>query len=65
MLSVVFTIELPVETLRTLFAPVHGGGHITNVVDTVCKTLAPLGTIITARARAEGLCGFFFLNSLN
>jgi hypothetical protein len=22
------------------------------------KTLAPLGTIITARARAEGLCGF-------
>jgi hypothetical protein len=28
------------------------------------KTLVPLDTITMARARAEGLCGFF-LNSLN
>jgi hypothetical protein len=29
-----------------------------------CKTLAPLGTITTARARAEGLCGFSKLTQL-
>jgi hypothetical protein len=29
-----------------------------------CKTLAPLGTIKTARARAEGLCGFSKLPQL-
>jgi hypothetical protein len=28
------------------------------------KTLAPLGTITTARARAEGLCGFTKLTQL-
>jgi hypothetical protein len=28
------------------------------------KSLAPLGTITTARARAEGLCGFSKLNQL-
>jgi hypothetical protein len=28
------------------------------------KTLAPLGTITTARARAEGLCGFIKLTQL-
>jgi hypothetical protein len=29
-----------------------------------CKTLAPLGTITTARARAEGLCGLSKLTQL-
>jgi hypothetical protein len=29
------------------------------------KILAPLGTITTARTRAEGLCGFFKLTQLN
>jgi hypothetical protein len=29
------------------------------------KTLAPLGTITTARARAEGLCGFSKTHSTN
>jgi hypothetical protein len=29
------------------------------------KTLAPLGTITTARSRAEGLCGFSKLTQLN
>jgi hypothetical protein len=64
MLPAVFTIELPVATPRALFPPVHGGGRITNVVDTVSQDSCPLDIITTARTRAEGLCGFF-LNSLN
>jgi hypothetical protein len=62
MLPAVSTIELPTETQRASFPPVHDGGRDTNAVVTSRKTLAPLDTIM-ARARAEGLV--VYLNSLN
>jgi hypothetical protein len=59
MLPAVFTIELPAEMPWASFLLVHGGGHTTNIVDAVSQDDAPLGTITTARTRAEGSCGFF------
>jgi hypothetical protein len=55
------------------FRPKHRGPHslrytMAAVTQTrlsrYCKTLTPLGTITTARARAEGLCGFTKLTQL-
>jgi hypothetical protein len=52
------------KTPHASFPPVHGGGRDTNAVVTSRKTLVPLGTITTARARAEGLCGLSKLTQL-
>jgi hypothetical protein len=51
------------KTPRTLFPPVHVGGHETQL-SWSHKTLAPLGIITTASARAKGLCGFIKLTQL-
>jgi hypothetical protein len=52
MLPVVSTIELPVETSRVSFPPVHGGGRVTNAVDMVSQDFHPTRyNITTARAR--------------
>jgi hypothetical protein len=34
-------VELPAETLRASFPPVHGSGRITNLVDTVSQDSRP------------------------
>jgi hypothetical protein len=52
------------KTPRASFPPVHSGSRDTNAVVTSRKTLAPLSTITTARARAEGLCGLSKLTQL-
>jgi hypothetical protein len=52
-LLVVFTIELPVETLLTLFPPIHGGSRTINVVDAVSQDSYPTRynvTMATAEA---------------
>jgi hypothetical protein len=63
-LPVVSTIELPAETLRASFPSVHGGSHDKTRLPRSRKTLAPLGTITTAHARADELCGFSKLTQL-
>jgi hypothetical protein len=60
MLPAVSTIELSTETPWASFPLVHGGGRDTNSVVTVSRPTM----ITTARARAEGLCGFFKLTQL-
>jgi hypothetical protein len=52
------------KTPRASFPLVHGGGRDTTRLSRSRKTLAPLGTITTARARAEGSCGFTKLTQL-
>ena len=47
------------KTPRASFPSVHDGGRDTNSVVTISQDSRPLDTITTARARAEGLCGFF------
>jgi hypothetical protein len=54
------------KTPRASSPLVHGGGRDTNTrLSWSRMTLAPLGTITTARARAEGLCGFTKIHSTN
>jgi hypothetical protein len=58
-LPIVFTIELPVETPRASFPPVHGDDSVTNAVDTVSQDSRSTSYNITkARARAEGFVDF-------
>jgi hypothetical protein len=57
-------IELPAETPHALFPPYTVAAVTQTRLSRSRKTLAPLGTITTAHARAEGLCGFTKLTQL-
>jgi hypothetical protein len=57
-LLIVFTIELPTETLWASLPLVHGGGHTTNVFGMVFQDVAPLSISTMACARVKGGCGF-------
>jgi hypothetical protein len=62
----------PLSLLSSFWPKCHGPHSLRYVVAVVTqtrlsrsrKTLAPLGTITTARTRAEGLCGFSKLTQL-
>jgi hypothetical protein len=64
-LSTVFTIELPAKMSWASLPQVHDGGHTTIEVGAVSQDVAPLGTIITAHARAKGVNLWVVLTSLN
>jgi hypothetical protein len=57
-------IELPAETPQASFPPYMVAAVTQTRLSRSRKTLAPLGTITTAHARAEGLCGFTKLTQL-
>jgi hypothetical protein len=59
MLHVVFIIVFLAKTSLASFCLVHGGDHTIIAVGVVSKDVASLGTITTARTRAEGFGGFF------
>jgi hypothetical protein len=52
------------KTSRVSFPPVHGGDVTQTRLSQSRKTLAPLGTITTAHARADRLCGSSKLTQL-
>ena len=58
MLPTVFTIKLPVKTPRTLFPPVHGGGHTTNAVGVISQDFKPLRctTLVLASTGWQEVC---------
>jgi hypothetical protein len=65
MLLAVFTIKLPVETPRTLFPPVHGGGRIINAVDPVSQDSRPhLVQLQWLAQELRGCVGFSKLTQL-
>jgi hypothetical protein len=63
-LPTVFTIELPIKTSWASFPPVHGGGRITNVVDTVLQDSRPTRYNYNGSCKSRGAM-WVFINSLN
>jgi hypothetical protein len=65
MLRVVSTIELPAETLRALFPPVHGGDRDTNAVVTVSQDSHPTRYNYNGSHKSQGgFVGFSKLTQL-
>jgi hypothetical protein len=60
----VSTIELPAETPRASFPPVHGGGRDTNTVVTVSQDSRPTRYNYNGLRKSRGLCGFTKLTQL-
>jgi hypothetical protein len=64
-LPVIFTIELPDETPRASFPPVHGGGRDTNSLIKVSQdSCSAQYNITTAHTRNDRFCGFSKLTQL-
>jgi hypothetical protein len=63
MLPAISTIELPAETSRASFRPVHGGGHDTNTVVTVSQDSRPTWYNNGSR-KSRGLGGLSKLTQL-
>jgi hypothetical protein len=58
MLPAVSTIELPAETLRASFPPVHGGDRDTNAVVTISQDTRPTRYNYNGSRKSQGVVRF-------
>jgi hypothetical protein len=58
MVLAVSTIELPVKSSCASFPLVHGGGRITNAVDTVLQDSRTTRYNYNCSHKSRGVCGF-------